>query len=61
MNQTDPQHREMETHTRTNSFPETQNRQADTKEMHRRRDIQLNKDKDEYNGDQAIHSNKDQH
>lgn len=30
MNQTDPQHRDGD----LNSFPETQNRQTDTKEMH---------------------------
>lgn len=44
----------------TSRFLETQNRQADTKEMQRHEDIQLNKEEDEYNRAQAVHSNKDQ-
>lgn len=56
MNQTDPQHRDGD----LNSFPETQNRQTDTKEMQSHGDTRLNQEEDEHNAAQAIHSNKDQ-
>lgn len=45
----------------TNRFPETQNKQGYTKEMQRHRNIQLNKEDDDYIGAQTIHSNRGQH